>query len=276
MSAISKVNPLYQINPETAAKALQRKAFWMDVAVKVVTATTALFMVGVLGVSFGIGASLAWLPYALFGLTLALPLLAIGFTKLQAKRDGLKAERAFAEMIANQYRAITKMSVPALQKELSALGIQTAYPKLLSPILARYRVYTQIQEETLKEYAKALSFRHASGQAVDITRKEAYHLYEHRLLPAAFEAALCVEIMRNSSLQATSVSQIGTFRCQDLGQRVCANVLDGDDTYFTRKGHPSIDLASIDPTPLVPKHISPEQIRVRLFPTYATQQTGAA
>ena len=284
---LNRFNPIYFENQVKIANNLKWKALAYKVLEKITFIALAAIMAATVAVSFGVGAGIAGLPTIVFAAVLTSPLLSLALSKAHAKVAQLTSQRDFASLVAAKQKEISGYSDQRIEKNLLELGIVKNHLRLsdlkemnnknpiraLIPVLARFAVYVKEMKDAQNQADQGLSFTPqgdiANTEEIQLdARQRGWRTLERRVMPAAMQAALMLQIIQNPQMKFTSLSEIGSFRMRDFDQRVWKQTLDHNDDYFVPSAStaPRINFTSLLENGTFTA-LNPVAMRNILFPT---------
>lgn len=258
-------NPLFSENPLQVERSLKRQALCYNILSKITMVALAAIALGVLVVSFGVGASVPWLSHVLFGGVLLTPILSYPLSKLQKKKLELEAQSQMATRIANKYRELQALDADGLRLSMYNSGIPIGGDRItlpereLLPVIAHYQAYEEIRQEAHQELQANFGLESSSHAVMLEAKRKGYSRLERDELPAGLMATLMLKIMQEPALQARNLSDIGECRIKDCDERILDRAIHQDDTYFIGKDGRRVPfdrlqkgLASLPPKDMLP------------------------
>lgn len=243
-------NKYFTENPASVARDMKCKAFCYNVLEKITRIAGYVIMGGVFAVSFGLGASVTWLPTALFVGVLLLPVLGIVYYRyLQPKSVEFTAKRDAAVRIGQIYEELQRLNDAEILQRVEQAGIagnqlpmqtfQQMNPQrplqALLPVLARLLYWVEFNRISNEKVTQEIHAQRPDSAEVLDYRRHAYYRLEFEAIPAALNGTVMMQILLQPTLQASSIFDFGALHAKAFDQRLFDVSLEHKNDYFESK-----------------------------------------
>ena len=254
-------------SPALKAREHDQSALMWNIATRVTTVaifaiTVAVLTVAILGSAI-LSSSFSWL---LLGLVITSP--GLGFLEHNfgqwAKQHSNEA--LIEHGVADELKKIAHWNQDNIRSFYQQQRLNSSLMLESLPLIARFNYWKQMADASMVEAERHLDpkapgnyLEHQTNPAIRFQERETgWEMLENEALPARLQSAVILQMLVQPD-RAIELDQIGSCRPLPLGQRLCEQILEHNDSYFEfADKRPPLVLTTV-------KDSSPADLRLKLF-----------